>query len=324
MGKKPAALIADSLRPRILPRLLDSKDPAVRYKAHVLVLGESETTPEVRKLRSSIASSPRSRAILDSYREAEPRGHAYRKWQGPHWTLYQLARIGYPPGDRSLRPLLERVRSWLDGPHQFEFPSTQVIPGQEDRVRHCASQEGYAVWYSIRLGIDDERTREYAARLCRWQWPDGGWNCDKRPEARCSSAVETLPALRGLGLAARAWATSDPALAKTLRTAVDRAANWFLVRRLHFRLRDGTPIRPDWGGPFEKIAHPIVFYDVLGVLMAMAEIGRIRAARKPWTCWSQSACRAGASRRSGEPRLRAAPWSHAGLSPTGDPAGPGR
>ena len=35
--------------------------------------------------------------------------HPYKKWQGPHWTLYSLAQLGHPPGDESLRPILEQV-----------------------------------------------------------------------------------------------------------------------------------------------------------------------------------------------------------------------
>ena len=34
--------------------------------------------------------------------------HAYRKWQGPHWTLTCLAMIDYPPGD-------ERCGRWRAG-----------------------------------------------------------------------------------------------------------------------------------------------------------------------------------------------------------------
>ena len=39
---------------------------------------------------------------------------------------------------------------------------------------------------------ENERCDELALRLAEWQWPDGGWNCDKRPEVVISSFMETL------------------------------------------------------------------------------------------------------------------------------------
>jgi len=73
----------------------------------------------------------------------------------------------------------------------------RVIDG---RVRRCASQEGYAVWCSLRLGFADSRTEELVSRLLRWQWADGGWNCDRHPEADTSSFMETLIPMRALAL----------------------------------------------------------------------------------------------------------------------------
>ena len=48
--------------------------------------------------------------------------------------------------------------------------------------------------------LADGRTDELVNRLLKWQWPDGGWNCDKRPEADSSSFMETLIPLRALAL----------------------------------------------------------------------------------------------------------------------------
>jgi hypothetical protein len=42
------------------------------------------------------------------------------------------------------------------------------------------------------LGLCDDRTDELVSRLVTWQWPDGGWNCDKRSGALTSSFQETL------------------------------------------------------------------------------------------------------------------------------------
>jgi hypothetical protein len=241
-------------------------DPSVRYKARTLLLGEPETSSEMIALRASIARSERARRLL-SARKADGTmpAHTYQKWQGPHWTLFSLAQIDYPPGDGSLLPMREQVYGWLLEPAHLKFRRSLLIPGQEERFRRCASQEGNAIWYSIRLGIDDARTRELVRRLVAWQWPDGGWNCDKRPEARTSSVIESLIPLRALALAGARY--HDEAAAR----AAARTAEWFLKRSLFRRLHDGRPIREE----FSLIQYPIQFYDVLFALMVMAEAGRI-------------------------------------------------
>jgi len=142
----------------VVRQILQSGNPTSEYKARSLLAGRQ------------------SGGTIDT--------HPYRKWQGPHWTLYSLALLDYPPGDPQLLPLRDQVYDWLLDPAHLEFRQSLLIPGQEDRFRRCASQEGNAIWYSIQLGIDDERTRELARRLQSWQWPDGGWNCDKRPALR--------------------------------------------------------------------------------------------------------------------------------------------
>lgn len=147
----------------------------------------------------------------------------------------------------------------------MKYPRSLSIPGQEERFRRCASQEGNAIWYSIALGIDDESTQELVRRLIRWQWPDGGWNCDKNPGARTSSVIESLIPLRALARAGERYGDHQ-----ALRAA-DRAAEYFLKRSLFRRLRDSRMILPE----FDRIQYPIQFCDVLFALTVMAEIGRL-------------------------------------------------
>ena len=118
----------------------------------------------------------------------------------------QLELIGYPPGDRALISLREHVYDWLLRPAFLRGPSTVAYADQPHRVRRCASEEGNAILYSLRLGLGDERDRVLVDRLVAFQWPDGGWNCDKRPEARSSSFVETLiPGAGAARLRRRPW-----------------------------------------------------------------------------------------------------------------------
>ncbi len=250
--------------------LLRSANPSLAYRARILLAGENPRSPALLSLRRRIASSPDARRLL-SHREKDGtiRGGPYRKWQGPHWTLHSLTLISYPPGDESLLPLREQVYDWLFAPRHLKFPSSLIIPGQEDRPRRCGSQEGNAVLYLMELGLEDGRTEKLVDRLIEFQWPDGGWNCDRRPEARTSSFVETLIPLRALFRYGRERGHGRA------RAAAERAAEFLLQRRLLFRLRDGAMVRIAWGGDIAKIHYPLQFYDVLFALQVMAEIGKI-------------------------------------------------
>ena len=129
--------------------------------------------------------------------------------------------------------------------------------------------DGNAIWYSVGLGLEDERTRAVVDRLVDWQWPDGGWNCDKRPQATMSSFQESLIPARGL------WAYGQVHGYQPALDAAQKVADLVLARRLLWRLRDDTLIKPGWGGRPDRIHYPIQFYDVLFVLHVMAELGRI-------------------------------------------------
>ena len=222
------------------------EDPVVAYRARRLLANEREDTRAMRRLRVAVGASTMARHLLTPHR-GKPL-HPYAKWQGPHWTLYSLAEIGYPTGDDALLPLRDRVLDWMLAP-AFLKPQ-------------------------LRLGILDEvRTPRLVERLVTFQWPDGGWNCDKREGARTSSVQETLIPLRGLAVWSQA--TGDA----RAKRAVKRAAEFLLARRLLWRRRDGELIVPDWGGPVDAVHYPIRFYDVLSALLVMAELGLVRDPR---------------------------------------------
>jgi hypothetical protein len=153
-----------------------------------------------------------------------------------------------------------------------EAPQPTVHPGHPGPggVRRCASQEGLAIWYLHELGLADERADVLVSRLVDYQWPDGGWNCDKAPAARTSSVQETLLPLRGLAMHIRSGQVAPAA-----RDAVDRAAHFLLDRRLLWRRHDGAPIQHTWGRDPMRIQWPIRFYDILSALTVMAEIDRV-------------------------------------------------
>ena len=162
--------------------------------------------------------------------------------------------------------------AWILSPAFLRPNWTRHIEEQPDRVRRCASMEGNVLWASLELGLMDERLQVLADRLGRLQWPDGGWNCDVRPQARQSSFVETVLGLRGL--AAWVQATGDKTAAQTL----ERGVELLLEHHLLFH-RSGALIVPNWGPRPDKILFPIRFFDVLLVLELMADIGCVDDSR---------------------------------------------
>jgi hypothetical protein len=247
----------------IVDRLISSDDPTVVLKTRRDLLGEPQSA--LVDLRRSIAETERARQLLGHRRvDGTIATNPYTKWQGPHWTLVLLALIEYPPGDDDLHPLRDQVYDWMFSPEHMQFPRTVFYDDQPERVRRCGSMEGNAIWYSLALGLGDDRTKLLVDRLIDLQWPDGGWNCDKRREARTSSFMETLIPLRGL----HAYGQTReyrPAL-----QAAGRAAEFLLERRLLWRKRDGRLLEQ-----FLPIWFPIQFYDPLFVLQVMVEIGMI-------------------------------------------------
>jgi hypothetical protein len=120
--------------------------------------------------------------------------HPYQKWGGAHWRLVSLVELGVPGGDRRARDAAGTVLDWLTGAGHRR--GIRVIDGL---VRRCASQEGNALAVCSRLGMTaDPRVGLLARSLAEWQWPDGGWNCDRRATGRRSSFHESLAPMWGL------------------------------------------------------------------------------------------------------------------------------
>jgi hypothetical protein len=261
----------------MIDRLRYSAEPAVRYRTLTGIFGLDPSSDEAFRAREDIRGSQRVRMLL-SLRDADGRIplKPYNKYCGAHWVLKILADLGYPPGDSSLLPLCDQVyENWLHPDHTRErvvekessskkrLPGVPIIAG---RARRCASQEGNALYATLALGLADERTDQLAANLLRWQWPDGGWNCDRRASADSSSFMETLPPLRGLAWHARLTGSGRS------KTAVERAAEVFLSRSLFKRHRDGAVIHAD----FVRLHYPCYWqYDILNGLTVMAEAGFI-------------------------------------------------
>jgi hypothetical protein len=250
----------------VVDRLLTWTEPAVRYQARLVLEKADPESDVMRGLAEEVRTSAACQAVIEGSL-VDPR-HPYRKWQGAHWALVQLAERGHPGGDPRLKTVQEVVFSWILSPAFLKPNWTRRVEGQPERVRRCASMEGNVIWASLELGLTDARLQELADRLGRLQWPDGGWNCDVSPEAHHSSFVETVLGLRGLA----AWvaASGDEAAGSTLERGIDL----LLEHHLLFH-RSGDLIVPTWGPRPDKIGFPIRFFDVLSVLELIADVGRL-------------------------------------------------
>ncbi len=252
----------------IIDRLLKSDEPSVRFKVLVNVLCKEKESIEIKKLQQKIKSSQRVKLLLSERGEdGKIPLHPYAKWYGGHWVLACLAdmrmhqEIGYPPGDESLIPLRAQVYQWL-----FSKKHEKSIRLIEGRVRRCASQEGNALYYLLTLGLADSRTDELARRLIKWQWPDGGWNCDKNPKAINSSFHESLIPLRALALYGKLTGNREA------KKTAEKASEIFLKRKMFKRQKDGKIISDD----FVRFHYPCFWhYDMLFGLKVMAEAGFI-------------------------------------------------
>lgn len=265
----------------LIDALLRSDEPSIRWKVRRDVLGDDPSSRSMRALGAEIKRSPRVAALL-ARRGADGRfaNHhtVYDKWQGAHWVLAALADIGYPAGDRSLVPMRDQVMDfWLSDYYDMEFEARtkaeayrrEGVPVMQGRHRRCASQQGNALLFVTKLGLAEKRCNRLAERLLHWQWPDGGWNCDKDPAADTSSFMETLLPMRGL--AAHGAHTGGPSI-----EAAQRAAEVFLERRLFRRRSDGAVIHPE----FLALHYPLYWhYDILGGLVGMMEAGMLGDAR---------------------------------------------
>ncbi len=260
-------------------KLARSEEPALQYKIRVNVLKEDPGSGSIRELQQQVKGSTLVRSLLgadQSRQDADPFQRIYTKWTGPHWTLASLADLGYPPGDQDLKPIRDRVLDgWLDpfykkSVHFDKTPSyarmKDGVPVIQGRARRCASQQGNALYSSLKLGFLDERCHQLAELLIGWQWPDGGWNCDKKTEAIHSSFWESALPARGLALYSQT--TGDQKAA----AAVERAAEIFLRRKLFKRLADGAVMNRQ----FVQLRYPNYWrYNILVGLMAMAEAGHL-------------------------------------------------
>ncbi len=210
--------------------LLSSDEPGIRLQTQRDLLGKKI---EVRA--EDVASGPiASRLLAGQHQDGGFGVQPYQKWMGAHWRLVNLVELGMPPGEPRVMAALESVLTWIGG---------EEDPAQALRIRDMYRVHGSiyanALAVATRLGrATDQRATRVAEWLIFWQWPDGGWNCDRHPQVEHSSVYESITPM---------WALAEYARATRNKAAADaaqRAAEFFLeheVYKSHRSKRVGDP-----------------------------------------------------------------------------------
>jgi hypothetical protein len=243
--------------------LLDSGDPSIRYLTLTGVLDLPSDSKEVLSAKKQIPNGPIVKTLLFGQRSDGGFGvHPYQKWTGAHGRLVSLVELGIPPRFRPAVKATDLVLKWLLGEAHL-----QNIPKINGRYRRCASQEGNALAVCSRLGLaEDPRVVKLAESLVEWQWPDGGWNCDRRPEADHSSVNESLSTLWGLVEYQRATENRE------FLKPIERASDFFLQHHLFRSDHTGEIIHSS----MVKLHYPLYWHcDILQELTILSRAGKL-------------------------------------------------
>ena len=255
--------------------LLKSEIPSVRWKVMANVLEEDADSAKMKSLQKEIKNSHLVKSLLINQNqkgEIVSSGDIYDKWQGGHWVLASLADLGYPSGEKEIKTAVKQLLVfWLNEFYKKEFIAKSKadarkkygVPILNGRYRRCCSQQGNALYSALKLGFkEDDRVHELKKLLLKWQWPDGGWNCDKNPDADTSSFMESLIPMRSLILYSQTFKD------KIAEEASKKAAEVFLIRKLFKEKSTGKIINRE----FPLLHYPLYWhYDILGCLKVLAE-----------------------------------------------------
>lgn len=248
----------------LLARLNGSTNPIIRYKLRRYILGIDPEADEMLELRESIKDSPIARALLQDLAESDP---ADRDGISTiYLTFRYLADIDYPPGDKSLAPYRDHVYRWLRE-QEAQYDGPLFIRG---KYRVHGSFHANAVYASIVLGLANDETDELAQNLLRYQWPGGGWNCNRLPRTKGPDIVHTAYGLRGL----ISWRAREGS--RELDQAIQDAAEVLLERRVYLKRSTGEPLRP----VFTRPSYPYPrLYDFTTGLHVLTRSGHVRDRR---------------------------------------------
>jgi len=244
----------------VVEAVLDAEDPIIRYKARRYVEGTDPGSEAMQRLRQEIRRSPVAQGLLADLAMSDP---GERDGMSTiYLTMRYLAEIEYPTGDDSLVPYRDRIDAWLRRLER-DYDGPLLIRGTH---RVHGSFHANAIHASIVLGIANDDTDELCHNLLRYQWPGGGWNCNKRPNTKGPTIVHTAWGLRGLVTYRSRRRT--PAL----DAAIEAAADVVLARQVYLKRSNGQPLRP----VYTKLSYPYPrLYDFMAGLHILTRSGHI-------------------------------------------------
>lgn len=245
--------------------LLDRRNPCVRAAALRELLGRAEDDPELAAARGAVPSSAWVRRIMrGQHRDGfwiNPNNCYLPKFTATVWRLQVLAELGVPGDDPGIRRACERFL-W-----QNSMPDGGFTCGSAAHRRRFSEEcvTGHMLFTLERFGLAAEPRVAAAHRwLLGRQRDDGGWNCDHRPQARHSSFVSTLAALKGL-------AARPSRRPRDAREATARSVEFLLAHRLFRSHRTGEPVKRFWPPRLTLPSH--YAYDLLQPLRVLALAG---------------------------------------------------
>ena len=214
----------------------------------------------MQRLRDDIADSPIARGLLADLDMSDPNDRD--GMSTIYLTFRYLADIDYPPGDDQLVPYRDHVYRWLRRLER-EYDGPLFIRGTH---RVHASFHANAIYASVVLGLANDDTDELCTNLLRYQWPGGGWNCNKKPATKGPTIVHTAFGLQGLATY-RSRRPSDE-----LTQAIDAAAEVLLERQVYLKRSNGQPLRP----VYTKLSYPYPrLYDFMAGLHILTRAGYV-------------------------------------------------
>jgi hypothetical protein len=182
---------------------------------------------------------------------------AYSKWGGAFWRLISLVDLGVEEGHVGAVAGAHAALEWAANERRLAEIHRRRIDG---RVRRCASQDGQVLRCCLAVGLrGDPRLDTLAESLVETQWPDGGWNCDRKPHVTHSSFNETWGPILGLA----AYGADD---------AVERGAEFLLVHGVIYSHRTGELAHD----VFPQLRFPAYWhYGLLPGLRTLRACGRV-------------------------------------------------
>ncbi len=236
----------------VLGWLLEEEQPSLRYRTLTELLGRKDNDAEVREAKKQITRTGWAAEILS--RSAPGAGWAdgtsqYRpKYLSTNWMMLVLSDLGLSRSDARIAELCE---FWMNG---FAAKNGGLGGSSTGRPHYCvAANQARAL---IRFGYaDDARVRRTIDWLVETAHPKGGWSC-----FGFGRNLDSWEALSVFAVYPRSkWTDS-------MRSAVDKGAEFFLQRELH---KQGA--RYD---PWYRFHYPVhYYYDLLVGLDFMTALG---------------------------------------------------